>query len=928
MRKRPSRWLTIYATALLALLRGAPALAAEPAAKPAATSLTTEAYALDPTGLLLFSVFLDDLTLSDGLGAYGEPGDPLIPVGELARLLEADIDVMPAERRIVGRIGQARRSLVVDLDAGIARIGPQEITLAPQDAVVAPTEIYLRVSVIQKLLPVRIEISSEDLALRLRATEKFPVQGRLQRLASRPDGGQIGTLEQDSLKVPQPYAFFSPPGFDVVLDGGFESGGRNRDFRYDVRAGGDLLFANVQAYLGSDEVGRPANARVLLQRRSVEGEMLGALHVRDFNAGDTYTPSLAIGPRSISGRGISLSTAPLEQTNIFNRIDLRGDLPPGYDVEIYVNDVLKGTTNKAVSGRFEFLDVPLSPGLNVLRLVTFGPRGERTEEVQVINVGAALLRPKEAQFAFGVVDQNRPLLRFRHLNNTVLGEAGVFADDGVRFVGSFNYGLTDLLSITAGMARVPRADGGAMGVYTAGARTSVLGLATQFDAGWDSRGGDGVSLGLAGQAGQASAVLRHAEYRHGFIDENNLGFNSRLQMERRTELSVDANVNLRGRIVPASMRLIRNAYSDGSHDLLGAARASSSLGQVLVSAGLEYQRQSYRPAPPTETLTGYLAASTYRSYRWQVRTTLDYEILPDFRAKFLSLTVDRRLNDIWSMRFGLGQPLNRFSGWNVTASTIMATRYGDLALTGEYDNTDSDWRVAAQWSFGLGWDPVRRGYDLMRSGPGTGGSVLFNAFIDENGDGIRQAGEPPAPKVALQGGSQRGAVTGADGRVLISGLGGGPSAHMDVNLEQLDDASVSTPPQRLDLRPRPGSVARVDFPMRPTGGVMVKVELLREDGQRVGLSSVRVQLASEVGPPVEAVTEFDGSAMFDAIPIGRYHLQLDPRQAEKLRMRLIQQPEVTIKGGGDFAPDVTVQVRFLPPAPDTNVARAGDSGGR
>ena len=211
-------------------------------------------------------------------------------------------------------------------------------------------------------------MASEDLALRLRAVEKFPIQARLDRLANRPDGAAVGAAGEDQLKVNQPYAFLSPPGFDVVLDGGLQSGARNRAFRYDLRVAGDVLWSNFQGYLGSDELGRAANARVMLQRRSLEGALLGPLHVREISVGDTFTPGLAIGPRSVSGRGLSLSTAPLEQTNIFNRIDLRGDLPPGFDVELYVNDVLKGSTNQAVNGRFEFLNVPLSPGVNVLRL--------------------------------------------------------------------------------------------------------------------------------------------------------------------------------------------------------------------------------------------------------------------------------------------------------------------------------------------------------------------------------------------------------------------------------------------------------------------------------------------------------------------------------------------------------------------------------
>jgi hypothetical protein len=137
---------------------------------------------------------------------------------------------------------------------------------------------------------------------------------------------------------------------------------------------------------------------------------------------------------------------------------------------------------------------------------------------------------------------------------------------------------------------------------------------------------------------------------------------------------------------------------------------------------------------------------------------------------------------------------------------------------------------------------------------------------------------------------------------------------------------VSSPPSKLLVRPRPGSVTRIDYPLRPTGGVAVRVELLRDDGRRVGLASVRLQLVTAEGQAVEAVSEFDGSAIFDAVPTGAYRVRLDPRQAEKLRMRLLSEPQVTITGDGSYAPDVTVQVRFDPAPPDTTVANAG--GGR
>jgi hypothetical protein len=903
--------------AAVTLLPSTATLAAEPPAAAARSDAK-----LDPASLLLFSVSLDGVTLSEGLGAYGSARDPLIPMGEITRLLEADIDVAPAEQRITGRLHQARTPILVDLTSGVARAGGREIALGPQDASVAATEIYLRSSLVAKLLDLKLDVADDELVLRLHAAEKFPIQARLERQGRRP-AGQVGVADEATLKVTEPYAFFTPPGVDVLLDAGVESGRADRTFRYDLRFAGDLLWSNLQGYLGSDEEGRATNARLMLQRRSLEGGLLGPFRARELNLGDVFTPALPMGPRSVAGAGVTFSTAPLEQTSVFNRIDLRGDLPPGYDVELYVNDVLRNTTSRAINGRYEFLNIPLSPGINVVRIVTYGPRGERTEEVQVINVGAALLRRGEAQMSFGVVDQDTPLFRPRSVSKPLIGDPLVFADNGARAVLSVNYGLTDLITVNAGVARVPQPVSGAIGYYTLGARTSLFGLATQADVGWDGEGGAGVSLGAAGQFGPVSAVVRHAEYRDGFFDENNLGANPLFDAQRRSELTLDSSLRLRGRIVPVSLRVLHNDYAGRAYDVIAAARASSGVGPLLVSTGLEYERRVLRPAAPTETLKGYITASTFRSFKWQVRTALDYDILPDFKARFLSLIIDRQLSDTWSVRFGLGQPLDDTHDWNVTASSIWSTRVGDLALTGEYDNTREDYRLSAQWIFGLGYDPERGRYNLLRTGPGSGGSVLFNAFLDENGDGVRQPTEAAAANVMLDG-AGRGALTGPDGRRLVTGLGAGPTAYMDVSLEKLDNPSVSTPPTKLQLRPRPGKTARVDYPLRPTGGVMVKVELLRDDGQKVGLASVRVQLVRPGAPPVDGVTEFDGSAVFDAVPVGVWRVQLEPLQAGKLRMRMTDSPSVEITAGGDFAPDVTAQVRFEPALPPTTVARTGE----
>jgi hypothetical protein len=350
---RCAAWSATFALAIFRASTGAaaegpalPAVASAPPATPAA------AIEIDPATLLILSVEFDKLTLTDGLSAYGAPEDPLLPVGELTRLLELDVDVLPTERRIVGRIGEARQSLIVDLATNTTRLGGRAIPLTRSDVALTPAEIYIRASALQRLLPVRFEVEPESLTLKIVPTELLPIQGRLQRLARRREDTQDATTKEDVFNVATPYRAFTMPAFDVALGVGVESEGSPRfPARYDIRFGMDLFYAGLQGYVGSDENGRPSSARFVFERRSLEGRLLGPLRARSITVGDVYTPTLALGPRGVGGRGFAVSTVPLDQTNVFNRVDLRGELPLGYDVELYVNDTLRSGQNTPAKGR-------------------------------------------------------------------------------------------------------------------------------------------------------------------------------------------------------------------------------------------------------------------------------------------------------------------------------------------------------------------------------------------------------------------------------------------------------------------------------------------------------------------------------------------------------------------------------------------------
>jgi hypothetical protein len=892
--RRRARW----ALSLLALM--AMPAAAQERPPPATVALREE-------DVLLYEVTLDKLTLTDALQAYASAeGGPLLPVGELVRLLDLNVTVSPREKRVTGRIGAAQRPLIVDIDSGTARLDGKPIELKPGDAVAGLTDIFMRASLVEALLPLKISVDDESLIIMLTATEQLPIQARLDRLGRlrslRPDL----EIKEEVLRVDSPWRALSVPAFDVAGELGADATAPRFRRRYDIRMGADALYSNFQGYLGSDERGRPSTARLLLERRDREGDMLGPLGLTRLSAGDVFTPSLAIGARSIGGRGIALSSAPLEQTSVFDRVDLRGELPLGFDVELYVNDVLRGGQQTPVQGRFEFLDVPLVRGVNVIRIVTYGPRGERSEETRVINVGGGALAKGETNFEFGAVQQERPLLD--------LNGDGIIAGPGVgdlRVTAGIAHGLTEGLTLVGGVALFTPGFAEKRKLASAGLRTSLLGYAVQLDGAYDDTGGYGAALGLAGRTFGVSTVARHSEYGGGFLDETLPSGGGGRPLRRHSELTLDFNVGpLAGLTFPFSLRAQRDEFVGGGSSLLGAARLSTSAGNILLSTGLDYDRTTLADGEANERLTGVLAASTFAGFDWQVRGTLDYDLLPEPDLRSIAVTVDRDLSERLALRFGLGRSFAGMKDSTFQAGAIFRLPFADVSLAGDYTAPRNDWRVGLQIAFGLTFDPFAGGYRMTRPGPAAGGNAAILAFLDRNADDRFDAEiDEPVSGVLIDSGAEK-ATTDADGRALITGLGYGIAARMQMNLDGVDNPYIASPPQVVEFMPRAGDVARVLYPLRPVGEVLARVQFRDAAGKLTGVSAVKLLAVRDGAAPVEATTEFDGTAVFERLPAGSYELKLDPTQAARLGMRLIEPIRFAIAPDGGFVPDVVATVAF------------------
>jgi hypothetical protein len=849
---------------------------------------------------LLFAVISGDLQLSDGFEAYSSRAGVFLPIGALARLIDVNLDVDPSRQRANGWVITPTRTLQVDLVARRIIVAGVETRLSEADGIVKDGDIYLRTSVIEKLLPLKITADVPGLNLILAPTEKLPFLERYER-ERRAKGLGAETEEGGTLLVPNPYRLFSPP----FLDANINLGAGNHDPRntgsYDVRVAGDVLGTGMQLFAGSDQDLNLASARILFTRKDPEGKTAGPFGATRSAAGDTFTPNLAIGARSTAGRGLAITSVPLEQASVFDRIDIRGELPLGYQVELYVNEVLRGSQTQPFQGRYEFLQVNLAYGLNVIRVVFYGPRGERREEVRRINVGGGQLKRGQTAYSFGAVQEGRSVFGIGDENFTGLPGTGEW-----RVTGQIAHGFSETLTGVASYARYTPFTGtrqmGSLGVV-ASLGTGALAV----DVAGDDEGGSALAAGYAGRIGNTSIVGRHSEYRGGFVDEAQSSALGGVPLNRNTSLSIDTLIGLFGANVPASFRVARDEFESGAWTTNVDARLSRPFGRYLASTALTYRIAGGTSGAGPDALTGSVDVSGLVGTKWQVRAGASYLITPRFEVSDAAISADRNFGDRNALHLGVQHNFiaddTRFD-----VGETWRLKQADVSLVAGYALKQKDFRVGLQLALGFGYDPWRNRYAVLGPGVASGGAMAIDAFIDENGDGMRQPGEKPLPGLVVQGG-RYAETTDKNGHAIITGMGDAAYGQATVDLSSLEDPYLLPPATNVKVVPRPGRMIRVPYAVSESGEVELRVLFQAAGNIGRGISALHIELVDAQGKvAASGSSEFDGTLIFEGVRPGTYQVRIEPAQAERLKMALVSPVSVTIKPGGGFSGKVNVSV--------------------
>jgi len=861
-----------------------------PGAAPSAAPLVP---VFRPEEQLLLQVRTDKWILDEAFTGYSTPTGTYLPLGDFVRLLDLAIDVDGDNGRAEGWFIDPANIFRIDVKGGFVETRAGRRPLKAGDAVAALGDIYVRPSVLSEWFPLQADVSLPRQQVQLKLLATFPFEAKMER-AERRD--LIGAGTTPRIAYPREatiYRMMTTPALDVNIRATTGKGQQSTS-EYDVRASGDLAFMNADLFVTGNRDRAVSDMRFVMRRRDPDRGMLGPLGLSLIEVGDTSSAAEPIGVRTRTGRGIVIGNLPLDQGSVFDKMDLRGELPIGYEVELYRNDVLIASVDHGVNGRYEFLQVPLEFGLNVLRLVFYGPHGERREEVRQINAGEGRLAKGDFQFTASAVQQDRNLIP---VNNDFLPVSG--PDTGeIRAVAAAQYGLSSKITAVAGLASFT-VDGRRRLQGNAGIRTNLGSAAMQLDAAFQGSGAWAVQSGFAGRLLGTSYVLQHSEYGGDFVDElrSTVG-----HYKRDTQVRLDHAFNLGSRILATNLVAERSEH-DGATDWNATFRASTSVNRWLVSNSFNYRRFT-TSSFSSENLDGTFELNgVVRD--WGVRAAIDYFLKPGSKLRDLNVAVDRTLGHGAVLRFTMFHQLS--GGHGTIAGASLSRRIGAFDLGGDilYDSERKDLVVGVRASFSLG-NPLGS-WRFEPPGLARGGSLVALAFRDLNGDGRREAGEPALEGVGFRGGAGE-VQTNSEGLALVTGLGDGRPSQVSMITDSLPDPYMLPSRPGVEIVPRPGRTHRSLFP------VVAMSELeghaYFEGGEaRRAVSNVQLQLVDlKANVVASARTEYDGYFFIDRVPPGQYRLRIDPDQAAKLKIRLAADAPVSAGPDGGLVGQLVVTI--------------------
>tara|TARA_R110000824_G_scaffold4308_7_gene20712 strand:- start:9747 stop:12482 length:2736 start_codon:yes stop_codon:yes gene_type:complete len=836
---------------------------------------------------LLFDLRSGKYRLGDGVRGYQTDSGICVDLADMIMALDIPLRLDKKSRRATGWIFSENQTLTIDRDSdsvqkvnGVKKLKSGQIYDVPEGWCVDVKSLsdWLAVDLIPDLSNALLTIESETQLPFQRALERKEQAAKIRPSKSF----DLSGLPQSS----QPYKFWRTPSVDAVVSAGGlrdKRSGQQFDLRYELYASGEVGKASFDARLSSDSSGVPENLRLRAYRTDPKGELLGPLKATHFALGDVSTFSTPLVSQSVAGRGALVTNRPVERPDSFDRTSFRGELPNGWDAELYRNGQLLAFAEARTDGRYEFIDVPLLYGQNRFEVVLYGPQGQVRRDSKVIPVGLDSIPPRQTYYWAGIHEAGEDLIR--------LGEYLPTLQGGWRGGVGLERGINAKTSVAASLFSL-QIDGNRYDYLEGSVRRAVGPALVELSAASDLGRGMAIRGQMLGQLGNSYITAESVWARGGFISDQIAEY-----IDSRHSLAVDHSFKIGTKLIPVHIDAQYETRSDGRDSLDITGRMSLNLNRLSLTGELNWEKRfSDIGSDPPDRLGARLLANG-RIGKLRLRGEAVYRLAPEKRFEKVNFTGEWRAGERSDWRAELGYDAGLDRG---RAGIGIIRRFERFSLTASAEAaTDGSVAAGLNLAFSFGPDPRSGKFRISNNKLANNGQALAIVYHDENRDGIRQPGEALAENVELTAG-QTVALTATDenGRAIIDNLQPFRPVLIGIDSSSLPNPYVQPALPGIVITPRPGIAMTVELPLVSAGEV--EGTLMRGGGG--GIAGVGMELVDGAGRVVrQTQTEFDGFFLFEGVPYGQYIVRIAKLSAQAINVPMILGAQAVVNGDNQVA---------------------------
>lgn len=808
---------------------------------------------------LLLDLRLEGRPLGVTILGYQRDGEFLVSLEELMEGLQFPISVEASSGRAGGWFIEEEREFLLDMPNGQV-LSDGKAHLPGTDVVRFGGDIFVTTQALQRWFPLQLDPILRQLTLNVQPTEAIPLQARLARLNRQPRTLGFGRREPVLPLQANPYRLLGPHSTDLRLNYSNVRRDENDDpdlsLTYSLLSRGDLGWMTSTLAVSGRDDDELTGGRLKLERTAFEGP----LNLNHVEVGDVNPRQASSNSRGVLIRGGGTQRG---ETELFagESIDLRGDIPPDWDVELYRNGLLIDSQVVGDDAQYEFLEVPLEFGENRFEIVLYGPFGDEQREEQVVFVG-------RNQLGFGEVSYELAALQSGRNVFDVEPSAGQGDRDSGRYVANVNLGLSCRATANFGLDSLVE-DGERVENYGAGLNLNFNRFQTSANYRFLETRQNQLSASLRSRLAENTSLnLRYAQFNTSGLEQEAIPDNRSLW---------NASLSLSSRFFNQPFNLsgshFEREFSSSANAVLGTTLDFRNLGRF--SKTLSYSREDSRGLDEelTEQSRGSISAST-RLRPWQLRAGFDYTISPETEfGRFTSsatLRIDSRMTMNFDFNHAVASSFTVYRGgfnWGL--------EYFQVSPQVIYDSNER-WAGLISLSTSLSPRPGRRLPEFERFSQAGSGAARARVFLDHDGDGAFGSGDEPLPAVRIDAvQAWRHGETGADGQAYITRLNAHRQTDIAIDAGTLPDFELQPAQPGRSIVPRPGSWSTIDFPVARASELEGHVYGRFDDGQISPQERVLVKLIDSNDEIVtQQRTAFDGFYLFSGVLPGNYQLRL------------------------------------------------------